>query len=457
MRHVDPRLAELSRTMPASELGRRVRAARVAAGMTQAEIAGGEVTAAHVSRIESGQRRPEIRLLTHLAGRMGITLHELLTDQRVDDLRQLELMIDHAELALAGGDAPAALEQASAALGRLPGTGTPQWLAAKRVQAGAFEAHGDLSAAIAVLEEVTATPTADANWLRSLIALSRCYRDAGDFARAIAVGEKAGATIAQLGIEGLTEAIQLTVTVAAAYHRLGDTDQAMRTCLRALAAAERFDSPIAKASAYWNASTIETATNGATPAAVDMAKRALALFELGEDNRNLAKIRAEVATLQLAENPPDPRGALGTLDTAERELRWSGASAWEMALVHITRGRAHLMLGEYDEALASVDRGSEIAPAQAPFLLATSDAVRGQVAVREGRLDDARACYRRAILVLSGAGVDRGAAQLWFELADLLAEVGDTEGALQAFRSAGASSGLRVTPSSLTGARPSTP
>jgi tetratricopeptide (TPR) repeat protein len=175
-----------------------------------------------------------------------------------------------------------------------------------------------------------------------------------------------------------------------------------------------------------------------------MAKKALALFELGEDNRNLAKLRAEVANLQLAQDPPDATAALATLESAEKELAWSGASAWEVALLHITRGRAHFLLGTADEALASIDRGLELAPKPAPYLEASAAAIRGQVAAREGRLDDAREFYRSAVYLLTAAGSDHDAAQLWFELANLLADVGDHEGAVQAFRSAGASTGLRV-------------
>lgn len=445
MGHMDLRLAEISRTIDPAELGRRLRVARVAAGMTQAQVAADDITAAYLSRIEDGQRRPEAGLLERMAGRLGVGLHELLTGISADRTRALQLSLDHAEMSLASGDHAAALTLASEVLADTETEVAADLKAvALRVQAGAFEAAGDLNGAIVILEELTATPTADANWLRSLIALSRCYRDSGEFARAVAVGDTAAATITELGIEGLTEAIQLTVTVAAAHHRLGDLDEAMRVCMRALQAAETYDSPVAKASAYWNASVIENTARGATVLATDMARKALALFEAADDNRNLAKVRAEVASLQLSQDPPDGAAALETLRNAERELAWSGASAWEISLLHITRGRAHLAIGEHAEALDSIQTGLELAPAQAPFLRASADSLKGRIAAAEGRLDDARALYRNAVMELTAAGSDRGAAQLWFDLANLLTEVGDTEGALLAFRSAGASTGLRA-------------
>jgi tetratricopeptide (TPR) repeat protein len=448
MGQVDPYLAELSRTIDAAELGRRLRAARLAAGMTQAQVTDGEVSAAYLSRIEDGSRRPEARLLERMATRMGTSLEELLLDVSRDEAREFRHTVDHAELSLVGGGEPhAALDSVERVLREIPEDQMPDIRrAAQQVRALALETIGDLNGAIVTLEQLTSTPVPDATWLRSLIALSRCYRDSGDLDRAIDVGERATKVIEDLGIQGLTEAIQLTVTVAAAYHRRGDVDQAKRLCMRALDDAEKYDSPIAKASAYWNASIIETTAHGATPAAVHMSKQALALFELGEDNRNLARLRAEVADLELAQDPPDAAAALKTLDRAERELAGSGASAWDMAFVHLMRARAQVLLGAMTEALASVDRGLEVAPKPAPYLEAMAASIRGQVAASEGRLDEAREHYREAVYSATAVGSDHNAAQLWFELANLLAELGDHEGAVEAFRSAAASTGFRMRP-----------
>lgn len=444
MGQMDPALAERSRTIDAAELGTRLRNARVAAGMTQAQVAAGEVSPSYLSRIEEGLRRPEALLLERMAGRMGASLEALLLGVTPDRNAELRLKVDHAELALAAGEPRRALDHVTEVLDAIPDTMPDLRVAALRVRAGALEAAGELNDAIVQLEELMAMPTADAAWLRGLIALSRCYRDSGEFNRAIEVGERAAKLIDDLGIAGLTEAIQLTVTVAGAHHQQGDVEKAKRLCMRAIADAERYDSPIAKASAYWNASILETDTNGATPAAVDMAKKALALFELGEDNRNLAKLRAELANLQLAQDPPDAAAALDTLDDAETALSWSGGSAWEIALVHITRGRALYLVEEFDAADASILRGLELAPEPAPVLRATAGSIRGQIAAALGHLDDARDLYHGAVAALSAVGADHAAAQLWFELANLLDEVGDHEGAVQAFRSAGAATGLRV-------------
>jgi transcriptional regulator with XRE-family HTH domain len=70
--------AELIQNVDPENLGKRVRNARIAAGLRQRDLAGDEWTAAYVSRIESGQRRPSLQVLTTLAERMGVTAGMLL-------------------------------------------------------------------------------------------------------------------------------------------------------------------------------------------------------------------------------------------------------------------------------------------------------------------------------------------------------------------------------------------
>ena len=58
-----PELAHVLNALDTVELGARIKAARVAAGLTQPALAGKEASVAFLSRIESGQRRPSAELL----------------------------------------------------------------------------------------------------------------------------------------------------------------------------------------------------------------------------------------------------------------------------------------------------------------------------------------------------------------------------------------------------------
>src|SRR5258707_9982609 len=71
--------------VPASEpgptLGDRVRSARRDAGLSQAQLAGDELTKGFISQIESDLVRPSIRSLQHIASKLGRPLDYFIADE----------------------------------------------------------------------------------------------------------------------------------------------------------------------------------------------------------------------------------------------------------------------------------------------------------------------------------------------------------------------------------------
>jgi len=55
----------------ARKIGDRLRKARLAAGLTQTQLAEPRYTKAYVSALENGLSRPSMAALTHFAGRLG--------------------------------------------------------------------------------------------------------------------------------------------------------------------------------------------------------------------------------------------------------------------------------------------------------------------------------------------------------------------------------------------------
>src|SRR3954471_5546489 len=96
-------------------LGRRIKQARVRREMTQGQLAGGDASIGYVSRIESGQRRPELSLLESLAQRLDTTAWSLITGAPDPTVDRIRVALDHADLALRGG----ALDDASRQLDQL--------------------------------------------------------------------------------------------------------------------------------------------------------------------------------------------------------------------------------------------------------------------------------------------------------------------------------------------------
>lgn len=88
----------------ARAIGSRIRAARQAAGLTQAELAGDRYTKAYISALELGHAKPSMAALDYLAPRLGTRPDRLLTDE-ADQWTRLE-----ADIHLAAGRYDQALE-----------------------------------------------------------------------------------------------------------------------------------------------------------------------------------------------------------------------------------------------------------------------------------------------------------------------------------------------------------
>jgi tetratricopeptide (TPR) repeat protein len=429
------------------ELGARIKAARLAGGLTQTQLGAPEVTVSYVSRIESGRRRPDPRVLDAFAGRLGVSVEELLAGPAPDgptsaDDQELRLSVDFVALSLELGDAGEALKEAERLLAD-PDASPALAERLRFLRGRALEALGRLDEAVQAYEQLLAAHPEGAFAMASGIALSRCYREWGDLGRAISVGERLLASIAERGLACGDEAIQLTVTVAAAYHERGDVTYAVRLCREAVAVAEQSGSPRSRAAAYWNASIMEI-ESGAVDRAVALASRALALLGEDADALNLARLRAELGSMQMQLDPPELDEAVANLTAAAEQMALSGAGTIDRLRNDVALARAALMSGDLTRAQRIAEEVVEHAPADAPLLAADARTLQGQAAAEGGDLDAAAALYRQAVHIMTGVGADREAAQLWLELATLLESVGEDDAARQAYRSAAVSAGLRV-------------
>ena len=425
-------------TIDLTVLGQRLREARTRRGLTQRQIAGRDVSVAYVSRIEAGQRRPDMQLLARICKRLDVTVDELLAGMNDQQAEELVLSLEYAELALMSGDAPAAELQLRDVMQRAP-EGSASRRHATWLLARALEAQGQLNEAVDLLESLVSGPPALTS-IAAAIALCRCYREAGDLSRAIHVGEAALAAVADGVPAGDDEEVQLVVTLAAAYFERGDTVYATRLCSDALRRADARGSRNARAAAYWNASVMHH-RRGSTAEAVRLASRALALLAEGDDSRNIARLRAQLGRMMLQQSPPDVPGATSCLEQARAELVATDGSDVDIARCDGQLARARLATGDLEGASSLASSVRSLADTW-PMVAADADATLGRVAAMRGDLDEARQMFRRAIGALSGAEADRDAAQLWYELGGLLDAAGDGLSARDAYRSAAACLGL---------------
>jgi transcriptional regulator with XRE-family HTH domain len=443
---MDARQADLLRSIDPVTLGRRLRAARVAKGLTQTELAGRVVSVGYVSRIESGHRRPNGRVLAELATRLGVPVEQLRIGAAPRELDDIRLALDFAELSLESGEPVEAEARSAEAMARAESASLDDLAdRARLLHARALEALGRLDDAILELEALIGHTTSGMVKIRAGVALSRGYRDSGDLTKAIEAGEGILDRLAGTPLEQTDESVQLAVTIAAAYFERGDSGHAVRVCRTAVAKAEALGSSTARASAYWNASLME-ANRGAVGDAVPLAQRALALLGEGRDARNLARLRTELGTMQLRLDPPEVSEAERNLERAAEELAWSSASPVDVARNDLARARARFITGDLEAAAELSQHVQAAIGEQAPLVRGDALSLTGQVLMAQGDVTRAASYFRQAVLAMTRVGADRSAAQQWFELADLLDSVGLADASRDAYRNAAASAGVRARP-----------
>jgi transcriptional regulator with XRE-family HTH domain len=437
---MSPELAHQLTALDPAVLGARIKAARVAAGLTQPELAGKEASVAYISRIESGQRRPGTELLQILASKLGVTIDYLAHGEGWEDASRLELLLDHAELSLAGGEGDNALALAREAFGSPGLQAVPGGVVrARYLEARALNRLGD-PAAVPAFQALLGEAADSGIRLKVATALCSIWREAGQFERAIAVAQTQLDLLAEDAL-GTEEGIRLAVTLAAALFFNGRTEEAAELCDRAITESERLNSPVARASAYWNASYFR-ADSGDVAGALPLAKRALHLIENTERMRDIGSLRTQLSAIMLRTDPPRLEEAREQLRLADKELEWSQASPSERARNQLVNTQALLVAGDVQ---AARERALEVVEAFAdeqPLIAVDALILLGQAAWMTGGREEAQQWYRRAIATLTGVGADREAAQVWFEVATLAAQAGLVAESADAFRRAAASAGL---------------
>jgi len=422
-------------------LGARLRRLREEAGLSQAGLGSGHLSTSYVSLIESGRRVPSARALEHLAERLGTTVAHLRDGIATDQVSQVRLEVDLAQLDAVRGEPRRAVERLSA----LDQDVLPQDVRAQvqLAMGRALRASGDLEAASSLLEDLVTTARRAGLALvhaEAATLLLVTYLEAGDLHRAVDVGEQALAVAEEAGIEGTDEQVRLASSLVWACVARGDLLYAQHRAEAALAVAERSGSRRARGSVYWNAAIVAEG-RGDVSEAHRLTTRALAL--LGEDTEGLdvSRLRLHLGWLLLRGDAPDPEAALEQLARAQAGLEVA-QSVPDLAGVEVERGRAHLMAGRLDDAETAARRALEILGEGPRAEAAHARLVLGDVQEARGDVPGALATYRDAVAALSLMGAGRQAAQAMRGLGDRLLRCGDAQAAARAYAGALSEAGI---------------
>src|SRR5215475_15634720 len=124
-----PRAARDSRTTAAPRaprLGERLRQLRVAAGLTQTDLAGDRFSKEYISQIERGKTRPTTDTVEWLAMRLGVDAGYLANGVSADERAKAEAILARADTLLAEHSFPEAIEEYAKSLPAVLGTGAAE-------------------------------------------------------------------------------------------------------------------------------------------------------------------------------------------------------------------------------------------------------------------------------------------------------------------------------------------
>ncbi len=406
-------------------VGRRLRQARQAAGLTQRDLSFEGCTTAYVSRIEAGARVPSLQILREFGQRLGVSADFLAIGRLDSDILSSELL--EAEVALRLGDEKRAAELYEAARAE---ANSPAALARAQLGLGRLALRrDDVPRGIAFLEEALDSgelAAGDASVAAN--ALGRSYATQSRFDEAFAIFQRFLDEARTR--EDRFEQVRFALLLANAYVDHGDFGQAHATLGEVLDLARKTADPMFRASLYWSQSRVHLEQCDPDGAA-EYAQLALATLRASE--QTLAAAGALLLLAYIENDRGNPQTALELVDEGEPIVAAAGETT-DAAMFTIERARALSALGAGEEAaellLGIVPRLNTAAPRDAARAYsAVADVFRHQG-------DAARALELYELAVEQAPTANRYVAQALTAMAEIYEEQGDTQKALELLKQA---------------------
>ncbi|MCW2880384.1 MAG: putative transcriptional regulator, family [Sphaerisporangium sp.] len=427
-------------------IGDRVRGLRLSRRMSQAQLAGPDLSDSYVSLIESGKRTPTPVVARLLAERLGCTteflLHGIEPRQRIDT----ELGLRHAELELYHGDAALAADRFGDIV---KAAGEDNALLAAHARLGrarALEAQGKIGRAVEAYERLRREAAAHPERLADVpltVALCRCYQRAGDVLRARDLGAKALHQAKQLSLIHGEVAVDLAAALADTQIGLPYVEQVLGATGVPIPADHTTE-----ILSLWQAS-ISAAEGEDSALAVQFADDALSAGRPARIAVQMARIAMRWAEIS-ATRPVGASDRVGELVLHATEVfSVFPAEAVEHARSLIVLAHVRLRSGDAHSAEDLATKALQLLSGDPATVAASAHLVLAEVGL--ARSDgSAAASLERAAVLLSAAPAagtvrDREIAGVWRELGDLWGKAGSRERQTSAYRRALEAVGVRST------------
>jgi tetratricopeptide (TPR) repeat protein len=346
-----------------------VRALRVAAGLTQSELAGGRFTKEYLSQIERGKTRPTPETLGWLAARLGVDPGYLESGVSGEERGRVEAGLARAEALLEAhryADARAELARQRAAVA---GTGAPELeLRALLAESWAHIQEGSIQQALGLLaraRELAEGPgRSDVDRAAVLFRLGVCRYKLSSISTALGLLGEALALADGSGLPCDLLRSDILGWRSRCYRRLRDWQAAREDVERALELAQSADDRQAMANTYFQASLVAE-REGHWLLARTYAERARGLYEELEDRANVGRLLNNLGGLNYS---------LGSADKAVELLTAAFAVAVEVGdspeagIAMSSLAEVHLGTGDAAQAEAAARKALELLDDRVDYL-----------------------------------------------------------------------------------------
>jgi tetratricopeptide (TPR) repeat protein len=431
-RTVAVRRPRTSAADPAAGVGSRVRELRVAAGLTQAELAGARFSKEYVSQVELGKSRLSAAALEWFSARLGVAAGRLEGDAGPAAAAAAEAVLVQAEAAIEAGrhaDALTLLDAAATADGALE-------LRHALAQGWALHHVGRLPEAAAVLDRARGLAEAgdDLDRANALYRLGVVRFKMGSHATAVAALDEAlrCATAAERPSDALRA--RILNTRAKIRRRQKDFTAAAEDVTAALELAGGLGDDRVLAETYLDASLVAERRHEYGQAR-DYAERSKALFERVADHAYVGKLLNNLGQLRAITGRPDE--AVPLLREAFR-IAVEQDNRIDAAFAASSLASARLHSGDADGAIESADRAIELLGSREEYRQEEGNArlVMGRAHLECGRIDEAERAFTAAADCFTAVESISHMAGAWVAIGDVASRRGDVARAAELYRRA---------------------
>jgi tetratricopeptide (TPR) repeat protein/DNA-binding XRE family transcriptional regulator len=440
-----PRAARASTTAstPVSarppRLGERLRQLRVAAGLTQTDLAGDRFSKEYISQIERGKTRPTTETVEWLGLRLGVDAGFLASGVSADERAKAEAILARADALLEEHLFVDAIAEYTRALPAVLGTGAVELqVRALNGEAMARAQSGDVKNALALLAEARGLTErgefSDIDRAEVVYRLGVCRYLLSSISTSVSLFNEALVLAERSGLPSDVLRQNVFAWRARCYLRQRDYEAAREDVERALELAEAMHDARAVGQAYFQASILAE-RDGHWVLARTYAEKAKTQYEELTDRANVGRLLNNLGGLEFL---------LGKPEQAIEHLKHSFAVALEIgrdedaAKAVSSLAQVHLRTGDHLRAEEQALHALEIIGARSDMIDEVGNArlVLGRALLAQDRLDEAEAAFSAADDAFAKLSSASHRAAAWIAQGDLAAKRGDERRAATLFRRA---------------------